>query len=123
MVSSASVFSISCTSKPGKEKGSIGEKKNLISGDNLSSTLLFFFLYEPDAQWLSTKSGEEPGNWYHHTPSVNETIAQEITERAHGWFDLWLERKLNFSPPDEAKKRYSSFWPDKKEQPIIAPPN
>src|SRR5581483_4212094 len=67
MVSSASVFSISCTSKPGKEKGSIGEKKNLISGDNLSSTLLFFFLYEPDAQWLSTKSGEEPVSWYHHS--------------------------------------------------------
>jgi hypothetical protein len=39
------------------------KKKNLISGKRLSSKLLFFFLYEPDAPWLSTKSGDEPRNW------------------------------------------------------------
>jgi len=35
------------------------KKKNFIVDDSLSSRLLFFFLYEPVAQWLSTKSSDE----------------------------------------------------------------
>jgi hypothetical protein len=36
--------------KAREEKRKHRKKKNLISGDSLSSNLLFFFLYEPDPQ-------------------------------------------------------------------------
>jgi hypothetical protein len=62
-VISASVTEISCTSKPGKRKGSIRKKRNLTSDDRLSNILFFFYFYEPDIQRLSTKSGDDPENW------------------------------------------------------------
>lgn len=44
-------------------------------------------------------------------------IDQEIRERAYGWFDLWLEKKLNFLPPDEVREHYQKLLREGNEAP------
>jgi hypothetical protein len=55
MISFSAVQITSVTSKPGKEKG-IAFKKKLL----MKTYVLSAFLYEPEAQWLSTPSAGEP---------------------------------------------------------------
>lgn len=47
-------------------------------------------------------------------------IDLEIKERAYGWFDLWLEKKLNFLPPDEVKEHYQKLLRESNEAPAGA---
>lgn len=56
MTSCSCVEITSVTSKPGKEKGSECNEKLLMKTYVLST-----FLYESEAQWLSTPSAGEPG--------------------------------------------------------------
>jgi hypothetical protein len=55
MTSCSCVEITSVTSKPGKEKGIECNEKLLMKTYVLST-----FLYEPEAQWLSTPSAGEP---------------------------------------------------------------
>ena len=55
MSNCSSVERTSVTSKPGKEKGIAYNEKLL-----MKTCLLSAFLYEPEAQWLSTTLAGEP---------------------------------------------------------------
>lgn len=50
------------------------------------------------------------------TPAGKE-IDQEVKEQAYGWFDLWLNKKLNFQPPNEVKEQYQKLLKPANEAP------
>lgn len=80
---------------------------NLMSGDGLSSRLLFFFLYEPEAKWLSTKSGDEPDFWDHYIQSSLRNLhgvhlsagkIAGMVKEAGQRTQVWLEQQQSSMP-------------------------
>jgi integrase len=98
--------------------------------------LLFFFLYEPDVQWLSTNSGDEPDKRVHYIryrpPQVllgHNSIAQVHAILSAAFKDAVKWKRMSFNPckdvnpPHQEKQEIRFLTAEQARQLLMAAKN
>lgn len=52
------------------------------------------------------KRDEVLGDYWQVVDANNEEMTQVVDEQAYGWFDVWLDQRWQFSPPESTKQHY-----------------